>query len=129
MSKVILLIILALGAGFYFPATRPVLVDTFAPVINPALEWQSSREMDQIARKLQFINREGQPIPTPGQDFGEWMARNFQGGSSLDAWGNEYSLVSWPDSVGIYSRGPDLEIGTADDFHRAARIQRQRRRR
>lgn len=129
MGKFILLLILALGAGFYFPSTRPVLVDTFAPVINPALSWQTRGEMGQITRKLQFINREGQLLPTPGADFDDWMVRNFQGGSGRDAWGNDYSLVTWPDSVGVVSRGPDLELGTEDDILHTARIQRQRRRR
>ena len=34
MGKVILLIILVLGAGFYFPTTRPVLLDTLGPLIT-----------------------------------------------------------------------------------------------
>lgn len=129
MAKLILLVSLVLGAGFYFPATRPTLQDLFAPVINPALSWQSRGEMDQITKKLQIINREGQDLPVPGQEFGEWIARNFQGGRDRDAWGNEYTLTTWSDSVGVISRGPDLEVGTADDLLRTARIQRQRRRR
>lgn len=129
MGKLILFLILLLGAGFYFPATRPMLVDLFAPVLDPALSWQTRGEMEQITRELQMLNREGQLLPEPGQDFAEWMVRNFYGGSSKDAWGNEYTLRIWPDSVGVVSRGPDLEIDTADDIVQAARMQRQRRRR
>lgn len=128
MGKLFLLILLVLGAGFYFPHSRPTLLEWTGPIINPAMEWQSRNEMDQITRKIQMINREGQPIPAPGLEFSEWMVRNFQGGTSRDAWGNEYTLVVWPDSIGVLSRGPDLEIKTLDDFQRTARIQRQRRR-
>jgi hypothetical protein len=85
--------------------------------------------MDQITRRLQMLNREGQVLPGPGQEFADWMVRNFQGGRGRDAWGNEYTLTVWPDSVGVISRGPDLEVHTEDDVMRTARIQRQRRRR
>jgi hypothetical protein len=56
------------------------------------------------------------------------MVRNFHGGSSLDAWGNTYSLRLWTDSVGVASRGPDLEINTPDDIVQAVPIRRLRRR-
>lgn len=104
-------------------------MDTLAPVLNPVFAWQTRSEMDQIARELQMINREGQALPEPGEEFNAWMGRNFQGGSSVDAWGNPYRLLIWDDSVGISSRGPDLEIDTADDLREAALIPRQRRRR
>ena len=129
LGRFIILVILVLGAGFYFPMTRPTLVDAAGPIVNPAFVWQTRGEMDKITRRLQMLNREGQALPDQGQDFAEWMVRNFQGGSGRDAWGNEYTLVTWADSVGIISKGPDLEIGTPDDVQRAARIQRQRRRR
>jgi len=85
--------------------------------------------MSQITRELQMINREGQAIPDPGEKFQAWMGRNFQGGDRLDSWGNPYSLVLWPDSIGIRSNGPDLEINTPDDIIETALIPRQRRRR
>ncbi len=129
MGKLFLILVLLFGASLYFPQTRPVVLDWLAPVINPALTWQTRGEMRQITRELQMLNREGQILPTPGQDFSEWMARNFQGGSSRDAWGNEYSLVVWPDSLGVLSRGPDLELSTKDDMLESVRIPRQRRRR
>lgn len=129
LGKIFLLTAILLGAGLYFPSTRPTVMDVLAPVINPALIWQTRGEMAQITRELQMINRQGQSLPAPGQDFSEWMVRNFQGGSSRDSWGNEYSLIIWPDSIAIVSRGPDLEIATPDDVIETARIQRQRRRR
>jgi hypothetical protein len=129
LGKLILFLLLALGAGLYFPQTRPVLIDTFEPILNPILTWQTRGEMAQITRELQMINREGQALPEPGEEFQAWMGRNFQGGDRLDSWGNQYSLVLWPDSVGIKSNGPDLELNTSDDILETALIPRQRRRR
>lgn len=129
MGKLFVVLVLLLGAGLYFPDTRPVILEWASPVINPALTWQTRSEMEQVTRKLQLINREGQQLPEPGQEFSDFLVRTFQGGSSQDAWGNEYYLVVWPDSIGVVSRGPDLEINTADDVVETARIQRQRRRR
>ncbi len=129
MGKFLLFLLLGLGAALYFPQTRPVVLDTLAPVLNPILTWQTKGEMAQITRELQMINREGQALPEPGEDFQAWMGRNFQGGDREDSWGNPYALVTWPDSVGVVSMGPDLEIHTADDIVETALIPRQRRRR
>lgn len=129
MGKLFVFLLLALGAALYFPSTRAVVLDTLEPVLNPVLAWQTKSEMDQIARELQMINREGQAIPEPGEQFQAWMGRNFQGGDSEDAWGNPYTLKLWPDSFGIVSRGPDLEVNTSDDLVHAVLIPRQRRRR
>ena len=129
MGKLILFLVLGLGAALYFPVTRPAVLDKLAPVINPILTWQTRGEMGQITRELQMINREGQDLPEPGRDFEAWMDRNFQGGDRQDAWGNPYTLVLWPDSFGISSKGPDLEVNTGDDILETALIPRQRRRR
>ena len=69
MGKFIVLVILVLGAGFYFPMTRPTLVDATGPIINPAFVWQTRGEMDKITRRLQMLNREGQALPDQGQDL------------------------------------------------------------
>jgi hypothetical protein len=130
LGKLILFLVLALGAALYFPKTRPVVLDTFAPVINPVLRWQVNGELNQILRELQTIQREGrQPLPVPGGDFQAWMDRNFWGGESLDGWGNRYIMRTWRDSVGVISRGPDLEIDTPDDLRAIMPIPRERRRR
>jgi len=129
LGKFLLFLLLGLGAALYFPQTRPVVLDTLAPVLNPILTWQTKGEMAQITRELQMINREGQALPEPGEDFQAWMGRNFQGGDREDSWGNPYTLVTWPDSVGVVSKGPDLEIHTPDDILETALIPRQRRRR
>lgn len=117
------------GAALYFPKTREAILDFLAPAMNPVLTWQTRGEMSQIARELQTINRQGGNLPAEGEHFAQWLTRNFQGGSSLDAWGNAYTLRIWRDSVGVISRGPDLTLNTADDVVRTERIQSQRNRR
>lgn len=129
MGKVILIILILLGAALYYPQTRPVVVDMFAPVINPVLTWQTKGEMDRVGRELQTLNREGGTLPAPGAGFQSWMDRNFVGGARSDAWGTLYTLRVWGDSIGIVSNGPDLEIGTPDDIVQSVVIQRRRRRR
>ena len=128
MGKFFILIILVLGAAFYFPQSRPVMLEVLGPVLNPVLTWQTEGEITQITRELQMLSRTGQPLPGRGGAFQDWMNRNFQGGSSLDSCGNTYSLRVWTDSVGVVSRGPDLEINTPDDIVQSVGIFRSRRR-
>ncbi|MFC1662362.1 hypothetical protein ACFL3S_13070 [Gemmatimonadota bacterium] len=130
LGKILLLLALTLGAALYFPQSRPMVLDTFAPVINPVLRWQTHGELNQILRELQTIQREGrQPLPVPGEDFQAWMDRNFWGGEGVDGWGNRYTMRTWRDSVGVISRGPDLVIDTPDDLRATLPLPRERRRR
>jgi len=116
LAKLILLLLVLLGASLYFPQTRPVVVETLAPVLNPIFRWQTRGEMDRIGRELDTIYRQGNDLPPPGASFRNWMSKNFFGGAKTDAWGTDYSLTVWRDSIGLVSNGPDLEIGTADDI-------------
>ena len=116
MGKFFILLILLLGAAFSFPQTRPYMLDALAPALNPMLTWQTRGEIAQINRELQALHRSGQSLPGQGEEFQRWMLQNFQGGSSLDAWGNTYILKRWTDSIGVVSRGPDMEINTPDDI-------------
>jgi hypothetical protein len=129
VGKIILILILLFGASLYFPRTRPVVLDTLAPVLNPGLEWQSRNEMREILRALRVRNQAGRELPARGRSFLVWMEAQYPGGRGMDAWGTPYSLKTWADSIGIASNGPDLEINTADDFVETTRIERQRRRR
>ena len=129
MGKVVFVLFILLGAATYFPQTRPVVVDTIGPILNPVLTWQTKGEMNRLGRELQTVNREGGTVPAPGVDFQNWMNRHFMGGATTDAWGVDYTLRVWRDSIGVVSNGPDLEIGTLDDVVEILVIQRQRSRR
>lgn len=129
MFKVVLLILVLFGAALYFPQTRPVVIDALSPVMNPVLTWQTRGEMDGIARELQLLSREGGDLPAPGARFDAWMLKNFMGGAKTDAWGVNYTLKVWRDSIGIVSNGPDQEIDTPDDIVQGVMVQSRRDRR
>lgn len=129
MAKIVILLLILLGAALYFPQTRPVMVETFAPVLNPVLTWQTKGEMNRIARELRTLKREGAGLPQPGRSFQDWMTLNFLGRVSTDAWGNYYALSVGRDSVRIISNGPDLMIETDDDIVMGAVASTQQRRR
>ena len=116
MWKALFFLLILLGAALYFPQTRPVLVEFLAPVMNPVLTWQTHGEMDHISRELETIHRQGGDLPAPGAAFQGWMERRFMGGSRTDAWGVNYTLKLWRDSICVVSNGPDQEIGTSDDI-------------
>ena len=115
--KIFFVLLILLGAALYFPESRPVVVETLAPVMNPVLGWQTKGEMKSIGRELETLNKQGSDLPTPGLSFQNWITKKFMGGSKTDAWGVNYTLHMWRDSVGIVSNGPDHEEGTADDLH------------
>jgi hypothetical protein len=123
----VFLLLVLLGASLYFPQTRPVVLEYLGPVMNPVLSWQTKGEMGRIARELQTVTREGGDLPSPGASFQAWITRNFLGRAKSDAWGSDYTLRVWEDSVGVISNGPDLEIDTADDIVLSAVRQRRRR--
>ena len=120
LFKIIFILLILLGAAAYFPQTRPVVVETLGPLMNPVLIWQTKGEMNRIARELQTLQREGDGLPVPGASFQRWMTMNFLGRVSTDAWGTTYSMKVGRDSVRIVSNGPDLEIETTDDLQLGA---------
>ena len=129
MWKVIFILLVLFGAALYFPQTRPTVLDFLAPVMNPVLTWQTKGEMDRIVRELESLHRQGSDLPTPGESFQAWMDRRFMGGSKTDAWGMDYTLEVWRDSLGIVSNGPDEELGTPDDLIHSAMIRHRGRER
>ncbi len=52
MTRLILLVVLGLLTGLYFPATRSILLGLAEPVIVPVVRWSNAEEMDQIARNV-----------------------------------------------------------------------------
>jgi hypothetical protein len=125
LGKFFLMLVLGFGAALYFPQTRPVVLDLLNPLLRPVFVWQTKAEMDKIVRELGTMDREGQRLPQPGQEFQMWMERSFQGGSLLDSWGSPYTLTLRIDSLALTSPGPDMVIGTPDDIVRTVEIQRR----
>lgn len=125
--KVVFAFLVALGAALYFPSSRAVLLDTVAPVLNPALGWATRGEMRAMARDLEQRVNTGRPIPGNRQEFETWLENNYQAGDSrTDSWGNLYSLERWTDSFAVVSPGPDGELGSGDDIRVIQLIERDR---
>lgn len=129
MWKIFFVLLILFGAALFFPQTRPVVVEKIGPVMNPVLGWQTKGEMKSIGRELESLNKQGSDLPTPGSSFQNWITKRFMGGSKMDAWGNNYTLHMWRDSVGIVSNGADHELGTADDLHHLVAVPSPGRRR
>ena len=62
LAKFVILLLILFGASLYFPQTRPVVVDTINPVLNPVLIWQTKGEMNRIGRELETLQREGNDL-------------------------------------------------------------------
>lgn len=120
MKKLILILILALGAALALPATRPrvlkLLEPVTKPVIDPVLSWSAEGEMDRLARALVEVEETYRQMPD-AREFGSWLRSRYQGGGAeWDPWGSRYYLKVWADSFVVGSPGPDRQAGTADDL-------------
>jgi hypothetical protein len=130
VGRLFLLLLVALGAGFYFPDSRAVLVEALRPALNPGYRWATGGEMKQIVRDLQEWERVGRPLPTGRGEFDTWMNNRYQlRESSMDSWGATYRLEVRGREVRVISAGPDGVFGTDDDMVESGELPPDRRRR
>lgn len=114
--KFIIVLLVALGAAFYFPESRSMLLDASEPVLNPVLRWSTRGEMRRIVRDLEAQSQTGRNFPLDQEAFVDWMGDNYQGvTSTMDPWGTVYSLRLRSRSFSVVSPGPDGELDTGDD--------------
>ncbi len=128
MFKLILFLLVALGAALYFPTSRVVVLDVAEPVLNPVMEWSTKGEMRKIARDLETFERSWESLPT--QDgWSRWLETKYTtDDGKTDSWGNDYALQVWPDSFAVVSAGVDGQMGTQDDLKTARERVAARRR-
>jgi hypothetical protein len=116
MTRLILLVILAIVTWYYFPETRVLLLQTAEPVILPIQRWSTREEMTQVGRHVVDHERLTGQVPA-GRAWLGWLDyRYLSEDISRDPWGSVYQLTVWPDSIGIVSLGPDRTRLTEDDF-------------
>lgn len=116
MTRLILLVVLAVLTWYYFPETRAILMDAVEPVVLPVLRRNSSEEMSQVARHVVDHERLTGSVPSLTEWF-DWLAYRYSSAEiSTDPWGSPYQLVVWPDSLAVVSLGPDRTRLTRDDF-------------
>lgn len=133
MFKVILFLLVALGAALYFPESRVVVLDTAAPVLNPVFEWSTKGEMRKITRDLATFERSWESLPSPNA-FPDWLSKKYHSDAAFkDSWGHPYTLQAGPDSFSVVSPGIDGMPNTPDDLRvseqRAPSTRKRRRRR
>jgi hypothetical protein len=115
MGKLILLLILGLAVGFYFPDSRAVLLEKGEPVLRPILAWSAEREIEQIVASLQDMENVERRLPER-REYVSWLEETFTSDAARDPWGSAYGYELQPDSFAIVSHGPDRELNTADDI-------------
>ena len=116
MTRLLLLIVLALLTWLYFPETRSILMDVAEPVALPIQRWSTQEEMQRVGRHVLDHERLTGSLPTVS-GWLDWIDYRYPSDDiATDPWGTFYQLVVWPDSVGIVSLGPDRTRLTEDDF-------------
>lgn len=116
MFKVILFLLVALGASLYFPASRSRVLDAAEPILNPVMTWSTKGEIHKITRDLETFERSWDAFPSE-EAFGQWLSNQYHSDEGRrDSWGNAYVLKAWPDSFTVVSPGIDGQMGTPDDI-------------
>lgn len=73
MGRLILLTILGLGMGMYFPSSRAVLLDKGEPVLRPMLICNAQREIERIILGVQQNKQVELLIPARGEWVRSWL--------------------------------------------------------
>ena len=124
MGKLILLVIIGLGVGMYFPDSRAVLMEKGEPVLRPMLVWNTQREIEKIVLQVQQNEQIDLRLPSRSE-WVRWVGDHFSEDGSRDAWGNFYQYEIQEDSFAVVSAGPDL-LGKTEDDIRDVRVRNWR---
>jgi hypothetical protein len=123
MGKILVLLILALGAGLYFPSSRERILDYAEPLLMPALRWTTQQELERIAEDLEIEQGSRGMIPSGRGEFDPWLDDRYrQEPSRFDAWGGRYALKVVGDSFRVISAGPDRLPDSEDDLVESRRL-------
>jgi len=116
MTRLVLLILLAIAVWFYFPETRTILADVAEPIVVPIVRWSTQEEMRQVGRNVVDHERLTGQLPA-GSAWLEWLEYRYPAEEmTRDPWDTVYQLEVTRDSVSVVSLGPDRTRQTEDDF-------------
>lgn len=116
MTRLLLLIMLAVVTWLYFPETRSLVMDVAEPVVLPLMRWSTEEEMATVGRNAVDQERLTGKLPT-GPDWLKWLQYRYTTDDAReDPWGTPYQLEVSKDTVWTLSYGPDRIRGTRDDF-------------
>ena len=117
MTRLVLMVILALATWYYFPETRAMLLDVAEPIVVPIIRWSTKEEMSRVARNVVDQERLTGQLPS-GAAWLDWLDFRYATDEARqDPWGSTYQLAISRDSVWILSYGPDRTRDTEDDFY------------
>jgi hypothetical protein len=123
VGKVIVVLIIGLGAALYFPDSRQSILDKAMPVVTPVLVWSAKKEMREIQRQVSTYRSATYKLPAR-REWVPFLDRYFAGDAARDPWGTMYQFYAWRDSFAIISYGPDLERSTPDDIRTVEDLRR-----
>src|SRR5438132_11750554 len=121
MFKVILILLIVIGAITTIPALRQRASVALAPVFakiaphlsgvtDPMKKVKTSDKESEILGALKQEHIQGRALPE--EDFSGWLkGHQFES----DGWGNQYYMLVRNDSLFVGSPGPDGKRGTPDD--------------
>ena len=116
MTRLLLLVILAVVTWLYFPETRSIVMNVAEPVVLPVMRWSTEEEMATVGRNAVDQERLTGRLPV-GPDWVSWLQFRYPSDEArTDPWGSTYQLEVSKDTVWTLSYGPDRIRGTEDDF-------------
>ena len=116
MGKIILILLAALAAAFYFESSREAILDRAKPVVDPYLVMATKSEMEKIAQDLALHQRENFGRIPDRRSFPTWLEEKYAAGADVDSWGSPYEYSMSRDSFYLRSPGPDQLRSTEDDI-------------
>lgn len=116
MTRLLLLIVLAVLTWLYFPETRAIVMDVAEPIVLPVMRWSMEEEMATVGRNVVDHERLTGELPA-GSAWLEWLQYRYVSAEArTDPWGTIYQIETSKDTVWTLSYGPDRTRGTLDDF-------------
>ena len=126
--KVLLLIVLIVGAAFAVPSIRHRIAGPLDPVLGklgpvgeklrtPARRFKAHNEIQAIIGRMNEDKLMGRSLPTPVQVH-KWVRDKMRGGieDGLDPWGQQYYYSRSRSAATVGSMGQDMQRDTPDDI-------------
>jgi hypothetical protein len=121
MGRLFVVLLIALGAGLYFPESRAIIIEYVRPLSTPPYRWMTHQELNQIVSDLEVVQESGRPFPARPDEFNAWLASRYpQERSRVDAWGTPYRIELTATHFRVVSAGSDRVFGTDRDLFREA---------
>jgi hypothetical protein len=116
MSRILLVLVLALGAVLIVPPLRERAQPQIEWALTPVYRWQTKNRVNELRRVLAREHSQGASLPRP-RDFHTFLSQREGAEAALDTWGQPFYLEVTRQGFRIGSPGPDRVQGTPDDIY------------